>query len=52
VAPTREQYDQLRAAGELSAAGPAQAIDVQQGRAVVHISLPRQAVVLLIVEAQ
>jgi len=49
IAPTREQYDQLKQAGQL-AAGPASAVKVANGSAHVQIQLPRQAVILLVIQ--
>src|SRR5688500_15902217 len=49
-APTPEQYDQLVAAGQLAPAWPADDADVTNGTATIRLSLPRQAVVLVVVE--
>jgi xylan 1,4-beta-xylosidase len=46
--PTAAQYAQLEQAGALAGSGSPEKIQVNGGRAVVHLTLPRQAVVLLV----
>jgi xylan 1,4-beta-xylosidase len=48
--PTPEQYTQLEKAGKLAELGDPEKIQVQNGKAIVHLKLPRQAVSLLVVE--
>ena len=48
--PTPEQYTQLEKAGKLAKLGDPEKIQVQNGKAMVHLKLPRQAVSLLVVE--
>jgi xylan 1,4-beta-xylosidase len=47
--PTDDQYQQLQKAGQLAQLGSPETIHVENGKAVVHLKLPRQAVSLLIV---
>jgi len=49
-APNDKQYAQLVAAGQLAEAGAPQPVSVTGGRASVKITLPRQAVALLVLE--
>jgi xylan 1,4-beta-xylosidase len=48
--PTAEQYSELEKAGQLAATGPAEVLRVADGKAVTRVRLPRQAVVLLVLE--
>jgi xylan 1,4-beta-xylosidase len=48
--PTAEQYARLEQAGALAAAGPPRPARVDGGEVVLPVVLPRQAVVLIIVE--
>jgi len=48
--PTPEQYTQLEKAGKLAKLGDPEKIHVQNGKAMVHLKLPRQAVSLLVIE--
>jgi xylan 1,4-beta-xylosidase len=48
--PTPEQYTQLEKAGKLAELGDPEKIQVQNGKAMVHLKLPRHAVSLLVVE--
>ncbi len=48
--PTPEQYAQLEQAGKLTPSGPASPLNVANGRATLQVSLPRQAVSLLVLE--
>ena len=50
AAPDVRQRTQLLAAGQLTAAGPAVEMPVADGRLTLRTSLPRQAVVLFVVE--
>jgi len=50
VAPNRKQYAELEAAGRLAVTGEPSRIAVSTGSARVRLSLPRQAVSLLIIE--
>jgi xylan 1,4-beta-xylosidase len=45
--PTPEQYAQLEKAGQLTALGPRETIRVENGNAILRLTLPRQAVSLL-----
>ena len=48
--PTPEQYAELEQAGQLAAAGPAEAVRVADGKVTARVHLPRQAVALLVLE--
>ena len=48
--PTAEQYTQLVKAGQLAELGRPEKIKVETGKADLRLNLPRQAVVLLVVE--
>jgi len=48
--PTPEQYTDLEKAGQLVAAGPAEAVRVAGGKLTTRLPLPRQAVSLLVLE--
>jgi xylan 1,4-beta-xylosidase len=48
--PTAEQYAELEKAGKLAAAGEPQAVAVDGGKFSAKVTLPRQAVVLLVLE--
>src|SRR5262245_40132315 len=48
--PTPEQYSDLEKAGQLVAAGPAEAVRVAGGKLTTRLPLPRQAVSLLVLE--
>ena len=48
--PTPEQYTQLEKAGKLAKLGDPEKIQVKNGKAMVHLKLPRQAVSLLVLE--
>ena len=48
--PTPEQYAELEKAGQLAAAGPAEAVRVADGKVTTRVRLPRQAVALLVLE--
>ena len=50
--PTPEQYAQLVQAGQLDPNGPPETITVETGKAAIRLNLPRQAVVLLVVESK
>jgi xylan 1,4-beta-xylosidase len=45
--PTAEQYAQFEKAGQLTAMGPIETLRVEDGKASVRVTLPRQAVSLL-----
>jgi xylan 1,4-beta-xylosidase len=45
--PTPEQYAQLEKAGQLTAVGPTEIVRVENGKATLRLTLPRQAVSLL-----
>jgi xylan 1,4-beta-xylosidase len=45
--PTPEQYAQLEKAGQLTQLGSTESVRVENGRATLHVTLPRQAVSLL-----
>ena len=47
--PTDSQYRQLEKAGQLAELGKPETIRVENGKAVIHLKLPRQAVSLLVV---
>jgi xylan 1,4-beta-xylosidase len=51
IAPSKAQYDELQAAGELQMLAPATPIQIRKGRADINFVLPRQGVSLLIIEA-
>jgi xylan 1,4-beta-xylosidase len=46
--PTPEQYTQLEQAGRLTALGAPETVRVGDGKATVKMTLPRQAVSLLV----
>jgi len=46
--PTPEQYAQLEKAGQLATIGGPEAIPIGNGKAIVRLKLPRQAVALLV----
>jgi xylan 1,4-beta-xylosidase len=48
--PTNEQYTQLERAGQLETVGPAKSLRIQDGKLTTTITLPRQAVSLLVFE--
>jgi xylan 1,4-beta-xylosidase len=48
--PSPEQYEQLERAGRLAALNPARSIRATDGRASLRLTLPRQAVSLLVFE--
>ena len=50
LSPSPEQYAQLEKAGQLARLGAPETIQVEKGRVVVHLKLPRQAVSLLVIE--
>jgi xylan 1,4-beta-xylosidase len=50
LSPSPEQYAQLEKAGQLARLGAPETIQVEKGRALIHLKLPRQAVSLLVVE--
>jgi xylan 1,4-beta-xylosidase len=50
TAPNDGQYAQLLKSGQLEQLGPPETIQMEKGRAVVHVQLPRQAVSLLVLE--
>ncbi|MEP7000883.1 MAG: beta-xylosidase, partial [bacterium] len=50
IAPTRAQYNQLEAAGQLGRLDAPAAIHVANGAAALSFALPRQAVSLIVVE--
>jgi xylan 1,4-beta-xylosidase len=45
--PSPEQYAQLQKAGQLTATGPTETLRVENGKATLRLTLPRQAVSLL-----
>ena len=45
--PTAEQHQQLEAASELAISQPASDLNISGGKAVVNLSIPRQAVSLV-----
>jgi len=51
VAPTRNQYTALQAAGKLATLEPPPTVTPDGGALIVRFGLPRQAVSLLVVEA-
>jgi xylan 1,4-beta-xylosidase len=46
--PTPAQYAELEKAAQLAESGPLEKLEVNDGNAVVHFTLPRQAVSLLV----
>lgn len=50
--PTPEQYAALEQSGRLAPVGPATALNVIDGRATLRVTLPRQAVALIVIERQ
>lgn len=50
IAPSREQYDQLRDAGRLQLLEPSTAVSLAGSAASVRVTLPRQAVSLLVLD--
>jgi xylan 1,4-beta-xylosidase len=48
--PTPEQYAELEKAGQLAATGPAEAVQVADGKVMTRVKLDRQAVTLLVLE--
>ena len=48
TAPTDAQYAQLLKSGQLGELGEPETVGVENGKAVVHLNLPRQAVSLLV----
>ena len=46
--PTPEQFAQLEKAGQLAQVGALETVRVENGKAVVGLKLPRQAVTLLV----
>jgi xylan 1,4-beta-xylosidase len=50
VAPTRDQYQELKTAGGLAALEPPARLAIVRGTASFHFTLPRQAVSLLVLE--
>jgi xylan 1,4-beta-xylosidase len=49
-APNPRQYEQIEQSGQLTATGPATSLRVADGKATLQLSLPRQAVALLVIE--
>jgi xylan 1,4-beta-xylosidase len=45
--PTHEEYAQFEKAGQLTAIGPIETLRVEDGKASVRVTMPRQAVSLL-----
>jgi xylan 1,4-beta-xylosidase len=50
IAPNEPQYAQLQAAGQLAEMGGGETVRLERGRATVTLTLPRQAVSLLVLE--
>jgi xylan 1,4-beta-xylosidase len=50
IAPTREQYDELEAASRLTLLAEPTSVGVTQGSVSLELTLPRQAVSLLVIE--
>ncbi|HTQ39240.1 MAG TPA: hypothetical protein VMJ32_09440, partial [Pirellulales bacterium] len=48
--PTAEQYRTLEKAGQLAEFGLPETVHVENGQAVLHLTLPRQAVALLVLQ--
>jgi xylan 1,4-beta-xylosidase len=48
--PTTQQYAALETAGQLAELGAPETVRVENGNAVLHLTLPRQAVALLVME--
>jgi xylan 1,4-beta-xylosidase len=48
--PTGEQYAAMERAGQLAELGEASPLAIKDGSASVRVTLPRQAVALLVVE--
>ena len=51
ASPTPRQHAELARAGQLTEIGPAETVDVRNGRATLRLTLPRRAVSLLVIEA-
>jgi len=51
AAPTREQHAELVRAGQLAEIGEVEPVEVRAGQATLRLTLPRQAVSLLVIEA-
>jgi xylan 1,4-beta-xylosidase len=50
IAPNEKQYEQMQQGGQLTAIGPQEVIRMEQGKALVKLRLPRQAVSLLVLD--
>ena len=50
IAPSEKQYEQMRQAGQLALIGTPESVRFDQGKAIIKIQMPRQAVSLLVIE--
>jgi len=50
IAPNEKQYGQMQQAGQLAAIGAQETLRIEQGKALIKVQLPRQAVSLLVLD--
>jgi xylan 1,4-beta-xylosidase len=50
IAPNEKQYERMQQAGQLAAIGAQEKLRIKQGKALIKVQLPRQAVSLLFLD--